>query len=247
MFSHIRNRVSKWTRCVYNIKILRKNPENKRRVLYKNEHEKTKHFVFVDTETTGKIPDYRTKSGKKCGYIFPRKNAAYENSRLISVSYMITDGMNNTIMEPKHLYVKPNGFEIPSDITELTGITTEYAFKHGSHLECVLKEFEEDIKKHNVTFFVSHNVLFDSYIMQNSAFRRGGTTDSLLLHLEQTMRYYCTCKGPTVRKLKYLKLNKSIIEILKEEPVGLHNALNDMMYCKRIFFKLRQQNLIEDH
>lgn len=134
-----------------------------------------------------------------------------------------------------------------SDITELTGITTEYAFKHGSHLECVLKEFEEDIKKHNVTFFVSHNVLFDSYIMQNSAFRRGGTTDSLLLHLEQTMRYYCTCKGPTVRKLKYLKLNKSIIEILKEEPVGLHNALNDMMYCKRIFFKLRQQNLIEDH
>ena len=83
--------------------------------------------------------------------------------------------MNNTIMEPKHLYVKPYGFEIPPDITELTGITTEYAFKHGSHLNRVLKEFEEDIKQHNVSFFVSHNVLFDSYIMQNSA-RRGWTT-----------------------------------------------------------------------
>ena len=36
MFSHIRKRVSKWTRGVYTkcIKILRKNPENKRRVLY---------------------------------------------------------------------------------------------------------------------------------------------------------------------------------------------------------------------
>jgi len=371
MFSHIRKRVSKWTRCVYTkcIKILRKNPENKRRVLYskqrklgdieydaspksprrpknikpneitpldenaqertidgykiyldnddvnyfdentwrkntngtltnrktqkllhriilkvedkrgyqvlfknpcsgdfgdfrkqnlvlkksdevlrqeKNEREKTEHFVFVDTETTGRIPKYKNKWGNG-GYIFPRTNAAYKNARLISVSYMITDGMNNTIMEPKHLYVKPYGFEIPSKITELTGITTEYAFKHGSHLNCVLKEFEEDIKQHNVTFFVSHNVLFDSYIMQNSALRRGWTTDSLLLHLERKMRYYCTIKGPTVKKLKYLKLNKSIIEILKEEPVGLHNALNDMMYCKRIFFELRDQNLIEEH
>ena len=243
MFSHIRKRVSKWTRCVYTkcIKILQKKPENKRRVLYskqrklgdiedaspnsprrpknikpneitpldenaqeriingykiyldnddvnyfdenkwrkaangtltnrktqkllhriilkvednrdikvlfknpcsgdfgdfrkqnlvlekngkalrqeKNEREKTHHFVFVDTETTGKIPRYKNKWGNG-GYIFSRNNAAYKNARLISVSYMITDGMNNTIMEPKHLYVKPYGFEIPSDITELT-------------------------------------------------------------------------------------------------------------------------------
>ena len=76
--------------------------------------------------------------------------------------------------------------------------------------------------------------------MKNSAFRpRRDRQNSLLLHLEQTMRYYCTCtyKGQT--------LKKSIIELLKEEPVGLHNALNDMLYCKRIFLELRQQNLIE--
>ena len=208
-----------------------------------NELEKTKHFVFVDTETTGLIPKIKNKWGNG-GYISPRDKNAYENARLISVSYMITDGMNNTIMEPKHLYVKPNDFKIPSNITELTGITNEYAFKHGSHPYSVISEFEEDIKQHNVSFFVSHNVLFDSFIMQNSALRRGWTTDSLLLHLETKMRYYCTCKDPIIKELKSLKLNKSIIEILKEEPVGLHNALNDMMYCKRIFFELRHQNLI---
>ena len=41
--------------------------------------------------------------------------------------------MNNTIMEPKHLYVKPNRFEIPSNITELTGITNDFVVEHGSH------------------------------------------------------------------------------------------------------------------
>ena len=52
-----------------------------------------------------------------------------------------------------------------------------------------------------------------------------------------------------IRKVFNLQpdLNKSIKEFLKEEPVGLHNALNDMMYCKRIFFELRHQNLIEEH
>jgi len=211
----------------------------------KNEREKTQYFVFVDTETTGCIPKYKTKWGNG-GYIFPSKKDAYENSRLISLSYMITDGMNNTIMEAKHLYVKPYGFEIPSNITDLTGITNEYAFKHGSHLNSVLNEFEEDIEKHNVSFFVSHNIVFDSYILQNSALRRDWLNDSLLSHLDKKMRYYCTCIGPTEKKLKYLKLNESIKEILKENPLGLHNALNDMMYCKRIFFELRHQNSIEE-
>jgi len=366
MFSHIRKRVSKWTRCIYTkcIKVLQKNPENKRRVLYskqrklgdleydaspksprrpkdikpnvcneitpldenaqeriidgykiyldnddvnyfdentwrkntngtltnrktqkllhriilkvedkrgnqvlfknpcsgdfgdfrkqnlvleksdevlrqeEKEREKTEHFVFVDIKSTG-TPKVRYIWGNPRGYNSPRNNDNYENARLISVSYIITDGMNNTIMEPKQLYVKPNRFEIPSNITELTGITNDFVVEHGSPLQCVLKEFEEDIKKHNVSIFVSHNV-YDSYIMKNSAFRpRRDRQNSLLLHLEQTMRYYCTCtyKGQT--------LKKSIIELLKEEPVGLHNALNDMMYCKRIFLELRQQNLIE--
>ena len=211
----------------------------------KKERENTKNFVFVDTETTGKIPKYKNKWGNG-GYIFPSNKDAYEKSRLISLSYMITDGMNNTIMEAKHLYVKPNGFEIPSNITDLTKITTEYALEHGSHLRFVLNEFEKDIKKHNVTFFVAHNIVFDSYILQNSALRRGWLNDSLLSHLDKKMRYYCTCIGPTEKKLKYLKLKESIKEIFKEKPIGLHNALNDMMYCKRIFFELRHQNSIEE-
>jgi DNA polymerase III epsilon subunit-like protein len=209
----------------------------------KNEREKTQHFVFVDTETTGKIAEVRTQYGRKF-YSYPRNKDAYKNARLISLSYMITDGMNNTIMEPKHFYVKPSGFEIPAKITNLTGITNEYALEHGSHLNYVLSEFEKDIKNHNVSFFVSHNVLFDSYIMQNSALRRGWLTDSLLLHLETKMKYYCTIKDPIIKNLKFLKLNKMVIEILKEEPIDLHNALNDMMYCKRIFFELRHKNLI---
>ena len=53
-----------------------------------------------------------------------------------------------------------------------------------------------------------------------------------------------TIKDPIIENLKFLKLKKMVIEILKEEPVGLHNALNDMIYCKRIFFELRHKNLI---
>jgi len=214
----------------------------------KNEREKKQHFVFVDTETTGLIPEVRNKYGQVCGYVNPRNKVVYENARLISISYMITDGMNNTIMEPKHLYVKPYDFEIPSNSTKLNGITKEYAFEHGSHLKTVMTEFENDIKNHNVTYFVAHNVLFDAYIVMNTALRRGWTSDPLLLHLEHRMNYYCTCKrkDPITKKLIFPKLKASVIKFLKEVPVGLHNALNDMIYCKRLFFELRSQNLITE-
>tara|TARA_X000000950_G_scaffold283255_1_gene383689 strand:- start:6641 stop:7636 length:996 start_codon:yes stop_codon:yes gene_type:complete len=206
----------------------------------KKEHQRKKneHFIFVDTTTTGLIP----KKNKQ--YIHPRNKEAYDDTRLISLSYMITDGNGETIKEPKHFYIKPYDFEMCYEIEQLTGITNEFLKKNGSLIIDVLDQLLSYIKYYNVSYFVSHNVLFDSYIMMNSALRRGWSNDSLLLLLENKMEYFCTCQqiDSITGKSKFLSLNDSVRKILKEEPSELCNALTNMMYCKRIFFKLREKN-----
>ncbi len=197
------------------------------------EAEKNDVFVFVDTETTGFPWKKRNKQ-----FYSPRYNPAYDNARLISLAYIIVDGKNNTLMEPKQLFVKPTGFIIPEDITELTGITNEYAKKNGKCLKNVVTEFENDIKKYKVKHLVSHNVNFDKYILMNSALRRNWVEDSLLFLLENEMKYKCTMRIIDEKTGNFQKLGDCVRDILKEEPSELHNALNDMLYCKRIYFEL---------
>ena len=192
-------------------------------------------IVFVDVETTG-LPD-RDSYGN---YVTPRKKAAYDNARLLSLSYMITDYTGNSIMDPKELFVKPYGFTIPEEISELTGITTENANERGRHLNSVVTEFEIDIRKHAVTYFISHNVEFDKKIVMNSALRRHWIKDSLLLHMEDEMRYKCTSKLIKSKLGRYMELSEAVKDILKEEPAGLHTALQDMKYCKKLYFYLEE-------
>ena len=54
-------------------------------------------LVFVDVETTG-LPDM---VAGRYGDYYPRHRDkdAYENARLLSLSYMITDGFGNTVMD----------------------------------------------------------------------------------------------------------------------------------------------------
>lgn len=189
---------------------------------------KKKIIVFVDTETTG-LPD-KTIYGK---YVTPRDKDAYRNARLISLSYIITDDNGEIIQEPKDYIIKPSGFIIPEDSAKLTGITTDIAKKKGRYVNGVIDEFECDIHKFNVTHFISHNVIFDKNILQNNALRRKWIYDSLLLHLEQNMEYECTSI-----LTNYKKLEDCVREILKKEPNNLHKSLDDMLYCKDIYFKL---------
>ena len=196
-----------------------------------------KKIVFVDVETTG-LPD-RDRYGN---YVTPRNKAAYDNARLLSLSYMITDDTGNTIMNPKELFVKPYGFTIPEKISALTGITTDNANERGIHLNSVVTEFERDIREHDVTCFISHNVAFDKSIVMNSALRRHWIKDPLLLHMEGEMRYKCTSKLIKSKLGRYMKLSEAVKDILKEEPVGLHTALQDMKYCKKLYFYLEESH-----
>lgn len=191
--------------------------------------EKTKILLFIDTETTG-IPQ-KTPYGKLYN---PRNKDAYEYARLLSLSYMITDNMGNTILEPINLIIKPTNFVIPERIEKLTGITNVRAKKNGIYFKTAINKFESDIHKYKVSHFISHNVMFDKNIMMNSALRRNWINDKLLFHLENNIDYECTYKLSNYKNLEYCIKN-----ILNEEPEYLHHSFNDMIYCMRLYFKLK--------
>ena len=191
--------------------------------------------VFVDTETTG-IPD-KDRHGN-C--IDPRDKAAYENARLISLAYTITDKEGSTLVEPTQIYIKPYGYTVPKHITDITNITDELLNERGVRNNEAITKFENDIRKHDVNLFVSYNVNFDKSIIMNCALRRGWRSDSLLVHMARDINYHCVSRRVKnyLNESKYLKLEQSIKRVLDEEPENLHNSLDDMLYCKRLYFKV---------
>lgn len=204
---------------------------------------KKRNIVFVDVETTG-IPEkisYKTQYRKRPYYKYPspRDKKAYENAKLISLAYMITDETGKTILEPKEFIIKPYKYTIPDSIAQLTGITTDIANKKGIERNLVITKFENDIQKYNVTYFIAHNVDFDKSILMNNALLRNWIEDDLLIHLEKKMNYECTSKLVKKKTGNYKNLEECIKNILNETPVNLHNALSDMIYCKKLYFHLK--------
>ena len=93
-----------------------------------------KKYLFFDTETTGLPPNFK----------IPRHFFNYW-PRLVQLSWIFTDEKGNHIKEADHI-IKPEGFTIPIDASDIHGITTSMAFEKGDDLASVIDEFLIDFK-----------------------------------------------------------------------------------------------------
>lgn len=196
--------------------------------LLKNQGESDYEFIVLDTETNG-LP-----------YSFDERYTEIDNwPNIIQLAYYLCDKYGN-IKAQKQFYISPENYDIDKKTLKLLNLDYSTLKDYSIPVELVLRQFEQDIS--NVKFIVGHNIQYDINVLK-AEFLRSYDRE---LNLD-TKKTFCTMMSsvniPLVNnKLngKYPKLKELYEILLKKEPLGLHNAMNDVEYTYKCFLQILQ-------
>jgi DNA polymerase III epsilon subunit-like protein len=195
------------------------------------EEDASPYYLFFDTETTGVPNDWNAPA------------TDLENwPRLVQLAYLLYDSNGKLILSSENI-IKPSGFSIPKDASDVHGITTEYARENGKEIDEVLLDFEEQCLKSD--FLVAHNINFDSKIIGSEFLRSFNRNPITKLHLLCTMESstdYCKIQG--FYGYKWPKLSELHSKLFGEDFEGSHDALADIEATARCFWEMRKLRLI---
>jgi|UniRef100_A0A6C0BHK5 DNA polymerase III epsilon subunit-like protein len=189
------------------------------------------NFIF-DVETTG-LPKFE----KKRKYPSPENLSAFENARLLSISWIISH--NATVVEQAYFIVKPEDFFVNEESTKIHGITHEQACNDGVNIRKVLIRIHEAFQK--CKNIIAHNIDFDKSIL-TSEFYRYDMQEAL--HCFNSKKLVCTMKkGKQLMGSKaFPKLGALYKYLYGDEIQNAHNAQYDTLYCYKCFVKLFPKN-----
>jgi DNA polymerase-3 subunit epsilon len=181
--------------------------------------------TVVDTETTG----------------------LGRNSRLVSICWIsYADGVQ---IAKENNIIKPNGYCIPKVASDIHGITTSMAYRHGVPIRGVIERFIAAVSNSNI--LVAHNIGFDVRIIEE---------EIKLLNLPNPLtdiKKYCTMKeGKAVAKIEVIgkngkvsikspKLRELHMFLFGEEFINQHSAEADTEACARCYFRMAELRNIE--
>ena len=189
------------------------------------------NILFFDTETTGLVQDWNDPS---CD----------DNPRLVQLGMVLCDH-NARVLRTTGMMIKPEGFDIPEEASNIHGITTEMAHDYGVPLELALGTFMDLMQKADRR--VAHNLKFDDVVMRGELYRADlGVNDNFgfCTMLASTMIVGLKGKG---NRPKWPKLCEAYQHFFGEEFKDAHDALVDVNGCKRIYFeglKVKHGNLV---
>lgn len=195
--------------------------------------------LYYDTETTG-LPDWRAPSEA------PHQPHITQIAAIILDEDGVEIGCVNTL-------IKPDGWTIPDDVAELTGITTGRAEAEGIPIADAVDLFL--ILATNAELRIAHNEPFDARMMRIELMRLElaghlpvGTADEF-----KAGATFCTMRAaqpivnlpPTEKMLragfnnpKQPKLIEAHQFFFGEGFDGAHNALNDVRACIRVHWAI---------
>lgn len=189
------------------------------------------YYLFFDTETTGIPRNWKAPITDFSNW-----------PRVVQLAWILYDANGNFINKKEHI-IKPEGFTIPVEASNVHGITTAYAMENGEPLENVLLKFEEQCI--NSTYLVAHNIKFDSNVLGCEFLRllsRNPISElNYLCTMESSVDY---CKIDGKYGYKWPKLSELHIKLFGEDFEGAHNALADIEATAKCFWKLRNLKLL---
>ena len=186
-------------------------------------------LLFFDCETTG-LPRVR--------YFSPE--VVDDWPRLVQLAWARYDARGNE-EDSRSFIVKPEGFRIPPDATEIHGISHAKAVREGRDLGEVLDEFLGAATAPGTTL-IAHNFDYDRNVVAGELIRTRKPLGFLELAGICTMKETTNLcqlsrpgggfgfKWPTLEELHYHCFGYSY--------EGAHDAANDIGACARSFFKL---------
>ena len=116
-------------------------------------------YLIFDTETTG-LPISFSKP------ISDLKN--WDTARCVQIAWQLHDEFGSLIDSANDI-IKPNGFEIPLESTDIHGISNNIALTHGISIVEALGKLTTVLSK--TAFLIGHNVNFDINILGSEYLR----------------------------------------------------------------------------
>ncbi|KAA0579052.1 3'-5' exonuclease [Azospirillum sp. B21] len=197
-----------------------------------------KTLLFYDTETTG-LPDFKAPSD------------ADHQPHITQLAALLTDEAGNKLAS-LDLLVRPDGWTIPPDLQQLTGITMERAEAGGVPELVALSAFEALWRRANLR--IAHNESFDARILRIGFKRFAGICDP-----DEWKNGPAKCtqvlstpilKLPPTEKMKAAGRNhhksanlREAYEFFTGKPLsGAHNAMIDVMGVKAVWFAIQERS-----
>lgn len=191
----------------------------------------TKTYLIFDTETTGLPKNYKAPITDLNNW-----------PRLVQIAWWHCDNSGDILADSNYI-VKPQGFTIPVDATNVHGITTEKAINEGIDLEVVLNEFAGAMERSD--FLVAHNMNFDEKIVGAELLRAdldNRLTDIPKICTMEMSTDYCKLPGPY--GYKWPSLSELHYKLFNEDFDEAHDAAVDVRACANCFFELRERGVI---
>lgn len=193
------------------------------------------HYLIYDTETTGLPTNF---------------DAPFSDSnnwpRMVQLAWQIHNEKGELI-ENHNLIVKPEGYDIPFNATQIHGISTAMALEKGLPLEEVVNKFFNSIQIDD-TIIIGHNIKFDINILGAEMFRLGKNPDNLTkyptLDTANESTEFCALPGGRGGKFKFPKLGELHEKLFGNFFDEAHNAAADVNATARSFFELVRRGVI---
>lgn len=189
-------------------------------------------ILFFDVETTG-LPNYKERARHP------------SQPHIVQLAAMLVDGSGRTL-ESHNVIIKPDGWEIPKEASDVHGITAEVA-AIGIGESVAARTLLEMMKKAELS--VAHNLTFDKFLAR-IAMRRFELMTDEQDEWWKALPTFCTmrestdlCKLPGIRagQFKWPKLIEAYRCLFNEDFSDAHDALADVRACMRIYFELQKR------
>lgn len=199
-----------------------------------NAQTQSEKYVFFDTETTGLPANWNAP-------LTDVKNWP----RMVQLGYIVYDNKGEPL-EQGSFIVKPVGYIIPEEASNIHRISTDRAIREGMDIESVLSYFRDNLMVGTVTF-VGHNVNFDVNILGAEFIRCGYSTTELL-----SKRRICTmlqgteiCKIPGKIDYKWPTLMELHTHLFNAPFGESHDAFEDVKATARCFWEMKRLHNIK--
>lgn len=196
--------------------------------------------LFFDTETTGLPP----KGGN---YSTHFKEFPY----IVEIAWQLVNEKGDTLIKESHI-IRPDGYEIPEETSEIHGITTERAIEEGHDIKSVLRHFMVDCDL--ADNIVAHNIYFDTSMIKANLLKLGVPQEvgKNSLHKDKridTMRkkeiiQYVEARYEDGRVGKWPRLEELHFKLFGESFEDQHNAAADVEALKRCYYGLQKLNIL---
>jgi len=176
--------------------------------------------LVYDTETTS-IPDWKIPSDDP------------GQPHLVQLAAIVADTETRKIISTIDLIIRPNGWEIPTEVTEIHGITTEFALEHGVSEKLAYQMFMD---LWGGCHRVAHNRTFDQRILRIAAKRYG--TDEQIEAWAAKDNHECSMLGSKAPMgvTKWPKLSEAYEHFTGNPLENAHSAMADARACLEVYF-----------